>query len=91
MRNDTYATMTRETQEKQSSKWVTTNTETRKITREFYRNYTDPQAIKFMRNLGGIETVQKNYTCYGYIPVRILSTSPDRETRIITTFKFDLD
>lgn len=91
MRNDTYAIMTKETQEKQGSKWVTVETEEKEITREHYRNIIDPQATKFFRNLGGIETIQKNYTCFGYIPYRILSTSPDRQTRIIRTFKFALD
>lgn len=86
-----YATMTTETQEKNGSKWVTVNIETKEISKQFYYNIIDPQAIRFMRNLGGIETVQKNYTCFGYIPVRILSTSPNRQTRIIRTFKFDLD
>lgn len=91
MKNETYATMTTENQEKQGSKWVTVETETKKITKEFYRNIVDPQAIRFMRNLGGIETIQKNYTCFGYIPVRILSTSPSKEKRTIRTFKFELD
>ena len=86
-----YAIMTIETQEKQGSKWATVETETKEISREFYRNIVDPQAIRFMRNLGGIETIQKNYTCFGYLPVRILSTSPSRQTRIIRSFKFDLD
>lgn len=91
MTNEIYATMTTENQEKQGSKWVTVETETKEITKEFYRNIVDPQAIRFMRNLGGIETIQKNYTCFGYIPVRILSTSPSKEKRTIRTFKFELD
>ena len=86
-----YAIMTTETQQKQGSKFVTVETETKEITKQHYHNIIDPQTIRFMRNLGGIETVQKNYTCFGYIPVRILSTSPNRQTRIIRTFKFDLD
>lgn len=54
-----YAIMTTETQQKQGSKFVTVETETKEISREFYRNIIDPQAIRFMRNLGGIETIQK--------------------------------
>ena len=91
MKNETYATMTVETQTKQGSKWVTVETETKEISKQFYQNIIDPQAIKFMRNLGGVETIQKNYTCFGYIPVRILSTSPSREQRTVRTFKFALD
>lgn len=87
MKNEDFAILTLETQEKVNSKWFTTETETKTISKEFYNNITDEKAIRFFRNLGGIETVQRNYTKMGYIPVRILSTSPNRETRIIRTFE----
>ena len=87
MKNENFAVLTMETQEKQGSRWVTTETETKTISKSYYNNITDEKAIRFFRNLGGIETVQRNYTKMGYIPVRILSTSPNRETRIIRTFE----
>lgn len=87
MKNENFAVLTMETQEKQGSRWVTIETETKTISKEFYNNITDEKAIRFFRNLGGIETVQRNYTKMGYIPVRILSTSPNRERRIIRTFE----
>ena len=87
MKNKDFAILTLETQEKQGSKWITTETETKTISKSFYYNMIDEKAIRFFRNLGGIETVQRNYTKMGYIPVRILSTSPDRQTRIIRTFE----
>lgn len=83
-----YAKMTLTTQEKNGSRWETVETEAREISREFYRNATDEKSIKFFRSLGGIETVQKNYTKWGFLPVRILSTSPDRQQRIIREFDF---
>ena len=87
MKNEDFAVLTMETQEKQGSRWVTTETETKTISKSYYNNIVDEKAIRFFRNLGGIETVQRNYTKMGYIPVRILSTSPNRETRIIRTFE----
>ena len=87
MKNENFAVLTMETQEKQGSKWITTEIESKTISKEFYNNITDERAIRFFRNLGGIETVQRNYTKMGYIPVRILSTSPDRQRRIIRTFE----
>lgn len=87
MKNEDFAIMKIETQEKQGSKWITTETETKTILKSFYNNMTDGKSIRFFRNLGGIETVQRNYTKMGYLPVRILSTSPNRETRIIRNFE----
>lgn len=87
MKNEDFAVLTLERQEKQGSKWVTTETETKTISKLFYYNVTDEKAIRFFRNLGGIETVQRDYTKMGYIPVRILSTSPNRQTRIIRSFE----
>ena len=87
MKNQNFAVLTLETQEKRGSKWFTVESEQKTISKQFYNNITDEKAIRFFRNLGGIETVQRNYTKMGYIPVRILSTSPNRETRIIRTFE----
>lgn len=87
MKNEDFAILTLETQEKQGSRWITTETKTKTISKSFYNNITDEKAIRFFRNLGGIETVQRNYTKMGYLPVRILSTSPNRETRIIRNFE----
>lgn len=83
-----YAVMTTQTQEKRGCKWETIETKTEEISKEFYNNTVDPRAIRFFRRLGGIETVQRNYTEYGYLPIRILSTSPDRQKRIIKEFSF---
>lgn len=87
MKNKDFAILTLETQEKQGSLWITTETETKTILKSFYNNLIDERAIRFFRNLGGIETVQRDYTKMGYLPVRILSTSPNRQTRIIRTFE----
>lgn len=69
--------------------WVEKQTETKEVSEKHYKNFTDPKAISFFRNLGGSETVERSYTCYGYVPTKIVSTSPDRETKIITKFVID--
>lgn len=43
-------------------------------------------SVEFFRNLGGYERVTKGYTCEGYIPVQLTSTSPDKKTKIIRKF-----
>lgn len=61
-------------------------TTTDKIDGTYYCNAVD--AIPFFRNLGGKEQITRAYTKYGYIPVKIVSTSPDGLQRTIRTFKF---
>lgn len=73
-------------QVKTGSRWKTIEEETEEMTRRFYMNCVD--AIPFFRNCGGIETVTKCYTKYGLIPVKVISTSPDREQRTIREFIF---
>lgn len=87
MKNEDFAILTLETQEKQGSRWITVETETKTVSNWFYDNITDEKAIRFFRRLGGIETVQRDYTKMGYLPVRVLSTSPDRQTRVIYNFE----
>ena len=37
----------------------------------------------FVEILGGTERVYKSYTIAGYIPTRLVSTSPNKETKVI--------
>ena len=46
-------------------------------------------SIPFFRNLGGSERVTKGYTIAGYIPVELSSISPNRETKIVRSFKVE--
>ena len=39
-----------------------------------------------MRSLGGFERVIKGYNCEGYVPVELISISPDRSTKIVRHF-----
>ena len=61
---------------------------TEELTEKAYRRITGDDTLKFFRRLGGTETAQRSYTCRGYNVTRLTSTSPDRQTKIIRTFKF---
>lgn len=77
-----------EKQVKNKSYWKTIDsTDYEDITLEKYNNIIDIGWIRLLRNMGGIETIQKNYTPLGYMPIKILSTSPDRENRTIRYFR----
>lgn len=60
--------------------------EPKQITIEHYNNMVEAQTV--MRRLGGKEYLYKNYTCMGYIPIRLTSVSPDKMTKIVYEFTF---
>ncbi len=67
--------------------WIETESETETITEQFYKNFID--AAPFMRRLGGSETMQYNYTPFGYRVIRNISKSPDGSIKHIATFNFE--
>ena len=71
-------------QEKSGSTWKTTEVKEELADFIYYSNVVD--AVPFFRNLGGTETITKKYTKAGYIPVKIVSTSPGRDQRTIREF-----
>lgn len=71
-------------QEKHGKTWKTVEEKTEKADFIYYFNVVD--VVKFFRNLGGTETVQTAYTKAGYIPTRIISTSPGKDQRTIREF-----
>lgn len=54
------------------------------ISEEDYNNIINSH--EFFKSFGS-ERMYKSYTYIGYIPTRIVSTSPDRQTKIIRLFK----
>lgn len=68
--------------------WKKVAEKTSKINFVFYCNVIAPETIRFFRNLGGIETVKRNYTKAGYLPTEIISTSPDRQSQTRRSYKF---
>jgi hypothetical protein len=45
-------------------------------------------SVKFFRRLGGKESITNSYTCSGYVGTKLVSTSPDKQTKVIREFKF---
>ena len=61
-------------------------TEEREMERENYKNYVE--AAPFFRRLGGSETLDRSYTCAGYLVNKITSKSPDRQKKNVARFYF---
>ena len=57
---------------------------TKGITIEEYDNIFS--AIDFFKGLGGTENILKTYTIAGYIPTRLISTSPAKDKKVIRIF-----
>ena len=69
---------------KVGNKCVEVNKEEKEITQEYYNNIVN--AKNFMKNLGGYERHEKNYTYIGYIVTRINSISPDKKDKSLYEF-----
>ena len=82
----TQITLTKENYFKDDKKWTLSETETELIDLKTVERIAD--SVKFFRRLGGTETLVKGYTCAGYNPVKLTSTSPDKTQRTIRTFNY---
>jgi len=71
--------------------WFVNNkeTETREISESEYNLLTNEDTLKYFRQLGGAETVKRNYTIAGYKIVYLSSISPDKKLKIVRKFKFN--
>ena len=66
-------------------------TETREINRKQYDLTTGKETQQWFKRIGGSETATKSYTSAGYLVTHLVSTSPDKETKIIRTYKITCD
>ena len=69
--------------------WKLYETETEAVDLKTVERIAD--SVKFFRRLGGTETLIKGYTCAGYNPVKLTSTSPDKTARTVRTFNYSYD
>lgn len=60
----------------------------KEISLEQYENITNNDTLKWFRRLGGSETAVKTYTKLGYKTVKLTSSSPDKQIKVVRTFKF---
>ena len=68
--------------------YILESTEVENIDEETHEMTTSEATCKTFRRWGGSETVERAYTSQGYKVVKLTSTSPDKQTKIIRTFKF---
>ena len=59
--------------------------ETKTISFDEYFNYIS--SVQFFKNLGGTERIEKGYTVGGYIPTKLTSINPSKDTKIVRQFK----
>lgn len=67
--------------------WIPTKGESRLVDEEQWRRVEE--SAPFFRRAGGSETVQREYTMLGYRAWRIISVSPDRQTKIVRTYSVE--
>lgn len=58
------------------------------LTEREYNLTVKDETLKWFRRLGGSETAQKSYTCFGYKTYKLISTSPNGQNRTIREFQF---
>ena len=68
--------------------YLLTEDKTEVITSKQYGLITSNDTCKWFRRLGGSESVTNAYTCNGYCPIKLISTSPDKQYKVIREFDF---
>ena len=62
--------------------------EVKEVTERQYKLTTNDDTIKWFRRLGGSQSVTRSYTYAGYVVVKLISTSPDKQNKTIREYKF---
>lgn len=66
--------------------YVEVEKEVKEVTEREHYLYFD--SVKYFRRLGGKESITNAYTCNGYKGIKLTSTSPDKQTKVIREFNF---
>ena len=62
--------------------------EVTEITERQHEITTNDDTIKWFRRLGGSQSVTHGYTYAGYVVIKLVSTSPDKQSKTIREYKF---
>jgi len=81
--------MTTITKVKKGKKFVVKSVDKRNITKEQHRRFVESKG--FYQRGGCIERHRKTYTCAGYKVFQICTTFPDRNTKVIREFDFQVE
>jgi uncharacterized protein YneR len=79
-------TQTTETYYKNGKAWKLGGTETEIVDIATVERIAD--SVRFFRRLGGTERLERGYTCAGYKPVKLTSTSPNKIGRTVRKFNY---
>jgi hypothetical protein len=60
----------------------------REIDERQYNNIVNRDTQRFFRRLGGSETAESSYTCFGYKVTKLISKSSDRDMKVVREFQF---
>lgn len=82
-------TETRQTKNQRTkSSYINESVEVKIIDSLQYSRIVSDETCKWFRRLGGSETKTMSYTCNGYCCTKLISTSPDRNIKVIREFTF---
>ena len=62
--------------------------EVKEVTKRQHELTTNNDTIKWFRRLGGSQSVTHGYTYAGYVVIKLVSTSPDKERKTVREYKF---
>jgi len=69
--------------------YIKESEEVTQISEREFKNITSEDTCKWLRRVGGVESVTRNYTNYGYVVTKLISTSPNKQIKKIRTFDFE--
>ena len=68
--------------------YIVESKEVTEVTEKQHHLVTNNDTVKYFRRLGGSESVQRSYTKQGYLVTKLVSTSPDKQNKVIREYKF---
>ena len=68
--------------------YIVESREVKEVTERQHNLCTNNDTVKWFRRIGGKETVQRSYTNAGYLVTKLISTSPDKQTKIVREYEF---
>ena len=68
--------------------YILENSETKLIDERQFNLITNDDTCKWFRRMGGSESKQMQYTCFGYKCTKLTSTSPNRQIKKVREFNF---
>ena len=68
--------------------YIVDSIEVSTVTERQHSLTTCDDTVKWFRRIGGKETVQRSYTNAGYLVTKLISTSPDKQTKVVREYEF---